>query len=106
MCQRRQNSVIDCDLVRRIEILGEHESHHQAEADRHVRVAAEIEVDLEGIGGDAVPGVEPCSEGPDSNARSAIFPQGLASRTFLVMPSAKNATPRVNFVTVCVRERI
>ena len=44
--------------VRRIEILREHESEHQAEADRHVRIAAEVEVDLERIRDRAVPGVE------------------------------------------------
>ena len=44
--------------VRRIEVLCEHESEHQTEADRHVRVAAEVEVDLERIRDRAVPGVE------------------------------------------------
>ena len=44
--------------VRRIEVLREHESEHQTEADRHVRVAGKIEIDLECIRDRAVPGVE------------------------------------------------
>ena len=44
--------------VRRIEVLREHESEHQAEADRHVRVAAEVEIDLERVGDRTVPGVK------------------------------------------------
>ena len=45
-------------LVGRIEVLREHESEHQPEADCHVGVAAEIEVDLKRVGRDAVPGFE------------------------------------------------
>ena len=44
--------------VGRVEVLREHEAEHQAEADRHVGVAAEIEVDLERVRGDAVPRVD------------------------------------------------
>ena len=50
-----------CDglrAVRRIEVLCEHESEHQAETDRHVRVTAEVEVNLERIRDRAVPGIE------------------------------------------------
>ena len=44
--------------IRRIEVLCEHESEHEAQADCHVRVSAEIEVNLERIRDCAVPGVE------------------------------------------------
>ena len=45
-------------MVRRVEVLREHEPEHQAEADGHVGVAAEIEVDLERVRRDAVPRLE------------------------------------------------
>ena len=44
--------------VGRVEVLGQHEPEHQGEPDRHVRVAAEVEVDLERVGDHAHPGVE------------------------------------------------
>ena len=44
--------------VRRIEVLREHESEHQAQTDRHVRISTEIEVDLKSIRHRAVPGIE------------------------------------------------
>ncbi len=43
--------------VGRVEVLGEHEPHHQPQADRHVGVGRKVEVDLEGIGDGADPGV-------------------------------------------------
>ncbi len=58
MCQRRQNSVMDCDWYGESKFFGEHEPQHQAKADRHVGVAAEVEVDLERVGDHAVPGVD------------------------------------------------
>ena len=39
-----------------IEILTEGEAHHFAQADGHIRVAGEIEIDLEGVHNDAQPG--------------------------------------------------
>ncbi len=44
--------------IRRIEILRENEPEHEPEPDRHVGVAAEIEIDLEGVGDRPEPGVE------------------------------------------------
>jgi len=44
--------------VRRIEVLREHKTEHQAEADCHVRVAAEVKVYLERIRDRAVPCIE------------------------------------------------
>ena len=50
-------------MVGRVEILREHETQHQSEADRHVGVAAEIEVNLERIGDHAVPRIEKSRRG-------------------------------------------
>ena len=42
-----------------IEVLREDEAEHEAEADRHIGVAAEVEVDLHGV----AEGAEPCVGG-------------------------------------------
>ena len=44
-------------LVRRIEIERQKDAEHQRNADRHVRVAGEIEIELEGVGERADPGL-------------------------------------------------
>ena len=53
-------------VVRGIEVLREHEAEHQPEPDGHVRVPAEVEIDLESVSRSAEPGVEgperPCVE--------------------------------------------
>jgi hypothetical protein len=41
-----------------VEVLGEDPAHHQAEPDGHVRVGAEIEVNLERVGNRSVPRVQ------------------------------------------------
>ena len=45
-------------LVGGVEVLGKDPAEHQPQADRHVGIGAEVEVDLEGVGADAIPGVE------------------------------------------------
>jgi hypothetical protein len=46
-------------LVRRVEVFGELEAEHEAEADRHVRISGEIEINLEGVAEQTIPGIEP-----------------------------------------------
>ena len=58
MCQRCQNSVMDCDRYGESKFLGKTKPSISAEADGHVGVAAEVEVDLKGVGGHAVPRVD------------------------------------------------
>ena len=58
MCQRRHKSVMLSARYGRIEVLEELEPEHAAEAHRHVRVAGEIEVDLERVSQHADPGVQ------------------------------------------------
>jgi len=41
--------------IRAIEVFREAESHHASQADRHVRIAREIEIQLKGVGNDAAP---------------------------------------------------
>src|SRR3546814_7245499 len=43
--------------VRLVEVLDKAEAHHQAEADRHVAIAGEIEIQLYGIRERAEPGI-------------------------------------------------
>ena len=50
MCQRRQNSVIARERVGLVEVLGEVKPSMQRQADRHVGVAGEVEVDLQRVG--------------------------------------------------------
>ena len=57
MCQRRQNSVIDCDRYGESKFFLMIEAEEEGEADGDVRVAAEVEVDLEGVADEPVPGV-------------------------------------------------
>ena len=45
--------------VGRVEVAQELEAEHQSEADRHVGVAREIEIDLKGVGDDSDPGNVP-----------------------------------------------
>jgi hypothetical protein len=44
-------------LVRRIEIQRQEDAEHQRDADRHIRVAGEIEIQLEGVSERADPGL-------------------------------------------------
>ena len=44
--------------VRGIEVFRKNESQHQPEADGHIGIGAEIEVDLKGIGSETIPGVQ------------------------------------------------
>ena len=46
MCQRRQNSVIESEVYGIRKLRGKVKSEHDAQADRHVRIAGEIEIDL------------------------------------------------------------
>jgi hypothetical protein len=53
--------VIESARYRRIKVLGEGKSEHHSQPARHVGIADEIEVDLEGVGDRA----EPCIQGAD-----------------------------------------
>ena len=68
------------------------------------RVAAEIEVDLEGVGRHAEPGVQ-AAGGEAAKTASATWPTGLASSTFLAKPRMKSATPEANRGHACARGR-
>jgi len=48
-------------LVGRIKVLGKHEAEHQSKPDRHVRIRAEVEVNLKSIGNCP----EPCIQESD-----------------------------------------
>ena len=53
MCQRRQKSWIETAVYGRVEVLREPEAEEQRDADRDVRVAGEVGVDLDGVAVDA-----------------------------------------------------
>ncbi len=94
MCQRRQKSVIDTARVRPVEVLREPEAEHPRQADRHVAVAGEVEVDLDRVRQRADPRAGRASS-PDGvpNAASATGPTWSAISTFLDSPSAKRGKP-------------
>jgi hypothetical protein len=56
MCQRRQKSWIEGRPVGRVEVLGQRDPEEEGEAQRHVGVAREVEVELEGVGQRRLPG--------------------------------------------------
>ena len=68
--------------VWRIEVLCEHEPKHQAEADRHVRIAAEIKVNLECVCDRTIPSVETTQ---DARVERGIrdLPAGIRQQDFL-----------------------
>ena len=53
MCQRRQNSVMDRAAYGRSKFSGSRNPEHRAQAERHVGIAAEVEVELDRVGHDA-----------------------------------------------------
>ena len=57
MCQRRQKSRRGDRLVGRVEVERQAQAEHQRHADRHVGIAGEVEVELEGEGQAADPGL-------------------------------------------------
>jgi len=71
------------------------DGEHAREPESHVRVSGEVEVELHGIGEDAVPG----SEGRDAVGAGVegVGRGGIrsASMTFLNMPMANQVRPRV-----------
>ena len=68
--------------IRRIEVLQELEAQHAPEPHRHVGVAAEVEVDLEGIRQHADPGVESTRvRGIEHGVRDV--PAGVCQQDFL-----------------------
>ena len=50
MCQRRQKSMMLVALYGELKLNGSRMPNISAEPDRHVGVAGEIEIDLEGVG--------------------------------------------------------
>ena len=50
-------------VIRRIEILSEYETEHTAQADGHIGIATEVEVDLKGVGNGAHPGIQHAHRG-------------------------------------------
>ena len=83
-------------LVGRVEILQELKTEHPSQADGHVGVTGEIEVNLERVGQCAEPGVRR-GQRLGANAASATRPSGLASNIFLAKPRTKRMTPEPNF---------
>ena len=63
MCQRRQKSMRLSGEVGAVEVFGEAEAHEQADAERDVGVAGEVEVELEGVAVDAGQDLETAVEG-------------------------------------------
>ena len=68
--------------IGRVEVLRQYEPEHETETDRHVGVAAEIEVDLKRVGGHAVPRIE---RGDRAGAKGHIgdAPAGVGQEHFL-----------------------
>ena len=56
MCHRRQNSVMRPGDIGVVEVAQELEAQHPSQAHRHIRIAGEVKVDLEGKGQHAQPG--------------------------------------------------
>ena len=88
--------------VGRVEVLQELEAEHAAQPDGHVRVAGEVEVDLEGVGQHAEPGVQrPRAVGAEGGVGDLAH--GLASRIFLAKPSDEQRHARTRTArSVCV----
>ena len=76
-----------------LEIAREGEAEHQAEPDRHVRIAGEVEIDLDRVGEEPEPGLGQGTELGWSKASSAIGATSSAISTFCARPMMKMRAP-------------
>ena len=80
MCQRRQNSVAEAGEIGIVEIFQKVKPEHPAQADGHVRIAGEIEVDLPGVGQGPQPGHGRAQHGAGAKGRVRHLPQGVGQQ--------------------------
>ena len=96
MCQRRQKSWIERPGTARRNSR-QHDPEQEREADRHVGVAGEVEVELEGIAERRLPGLSDGRRGAALDGRKIGLtkaPSGSPNITFFASPSVSSMKPR------------
>src|SRR5262245_45621378 len=88
--------------VGRIKILRKDKTEHQSQANGHIRVAAEVEIDLECIRDRAVPGFNsPYRSGIENDVRH--FAAWVCEQHFLEQAKRHEGDAAANLTTVCER---